>query len=80
MPLIVPGVAAGALFAFAISFDELIVALFVAGPEQYTLPRQMLSGLHELLSPTICAAAVLVTAVSLLLFGGSQVFRLAREG
>ncbi len=80
LPLIMPGVAAGALFAFAISFDELIVALFVAGPEQYTLPRQMLSGLHELLSPTICAAAVLVTAVSLLLFGGSQVFRLAREG
>ncbi len=80
LPLIAPGIATGALFAFAISFDELIVALFVAGPEQYTLPRQMLAGLHELLSPTICAAAVLLTAVSLLLFGGSQMLRVAREG
>lgn len=65
LPLIGPAVAAGALFAFAISFDELIVALFIAGPEQFTLPRQMLAGLREFLSPTIAAAAVLVTLVSL---------------
>jgi putative spermidine/putrescine transport system permease protein len=67
LPQIAPAVAAGGLFAFATSFDELIVALFVAGPEQFTLPRQMLAGLREFLSPTITAAAVLLTLVSLLL-------------
>ena len=44
--------ASGALFAFATSFDELIVALFVASPGQFTLPRQMYAGLREFLSPT----------------------------
>jgi putative spermidine/putrescine transport system permease protein len=75
MPLIAPGIASGALFAFAVSFDELIVALFIAGPEQYTLPRQMLGGLREFLSPTICAAAVVLTAVSLLLLGLTGLLR-----
>jgi len=66
-PMVAPGIAAGALFAFAVSFDEVIVAVFIAGPEQFTLPRQMLAGVREFLSPTICAAAVVLTAVSLLL-------------
>ena len=72
LPQISAAVAAGALFAFATSFDELIVALFIAGPEQFTLPRQMLAGLREFLSPTICAAAVLLTLVSLLLLALHQ--------
>ena len=72
LPLIAPAVGAGALFAFATSFDELIVALFIAGPEQFTLPRQMLAGLREFLSPTVCAAAVLLTLVSLVLLGLHQ--------
>ena len=72
LPQIAPAVAAGGLFAFATSFDELIVALFIAGPEQFTLPRQMLAGLREFLSPTITAAAVLLTLVSLLLLALHQ--------
>jgi putative spermidine/putrescine transport system permease protein len=78
MPLIAPAVASGALFAFAVSFDELIVALFIAGPEQYTLPRQMLAGLREFLSPTICAAAVVLTAVSLALLSLTGLVRSRR--
>jgi putative spermidine/putrescine transport system permease protein len=69
MPLVGPALAAGALFAFATSFDELVVALFIAGPGQYTLPRQMLAGLREYLSPTIAAAAVILSAVSVVLLG-----------
>ena len=57
LPLIAPGVISGALFAFATSFDEVVVTLFLAGPEQATLPRQMFSGIRENLSPTIAAAA-----------------------
>ena len=50
MPLILPGVISGALFAFVTSFDEVIVILFIGGPEQRTLPRQMFSGIRELIS------------------------------
>ena len=75
LPLIAPGVATGALFAFATSFDELVVALFVSGPEQFTLPRQMYAGLREFLSPTIAAAAVLLIVCSLLLLGLNEYIR-----
>ena len=67
LPLIAPGVISGALFAFATSFDEVVVTLFLAGPEQATLPRQMFSGIRENLSPTIAAAATLLIAFSVLL-------------
>ena len=75
LPLIAPGVATGALFAFATSFDELVVALFIAGPGQFTLPRQMYAGLREFLSPTIAAAAVVVIAVSILLLAVNEIIR-----
>ena len=67
LPLIAPGVISGALFAFATSFDEVVVTLFLAGPEQVTLPRQMFSGIRENLSPTIAAAATLLIGFSILL-------------
>ena len=57
----------GALFAFATSFDEVVVTLFLAGPEQITLPRQMFSGIRENLSPTIAAAATLLIGFSIAL-------------
>ncbi len=60
LPLISPGVAAGAIFAFVTSFDEVVIALFLAGSEQRTLPRQMWSGLREQISPTITAVATLL--------------------
>jgi len=64
MPLIRPGVISGALFAFVTSFDEVVVILFLAGPEQRTIPREMFSGLREQISPTILAVAVLLVALS----------------
>jgi putative spermidine/putrescine transport system permease protein len=63
-PLIWPGLMTGALFAFATSFDELVMALFLASPELRTLPRQIFSGVSESISPTIAAAAVVLVAVS----------------
>jgi putative spermidine/putrescine transport system permease protein len=65
LPLIWPGVASGALFAFAASFDELVITLFVASPTQRTLPRQIFSGISESISPTVTAAAVVLGAVSI---------------
>lgn len=61
LPVIAPGVISGALFAFATSFDEVVVTLFLAGPQQVTLPRQMFTGIRENISPTIAAVATLLT-------------------
>ena len=69
LPLLAPAIGAGAVFAFTISFDELIVALFIAGPDQFTLPRQMLASARDTLSPTLAVAAVLVSGASLALLG-----------
>jgi putative spermidine/putrescine transport system permease protein len=66
LPLILPGVASGAVFAFATSFDEVVVSLLLAGPEQRTLPREMFSGVRENLSPSITAVAFLLTLLSTL--------------
>ncbi len=67
LPLILPGVVSGALFAFVTSFDELVVVLFLASPQQRTLPRQIFSGVSENVSPTIVAAAVVLAVVSMAL-------------
>lgn len=64
MPNISPGIASGAMFAFATSLDEVVVVLFVAGPEHRTLPRQMFAGIREHLSPTILAAATVLIIVA----------------
>ena len=61
LPVIAPGVISGALFAFATSFDEVVVTLFLAGPTQVTLPRQMFTGIRENINPTIAAVATLLT-------------------
>lgn len=64
LPVIAPGVISGALFAFATSFDEVVVTLFVAGADQTTLPRQMFTGIRENISPTIAALATILVAFS----------------
>jgi putative spermidine/putrescine transport system permease protein len=64
LPLILPGVVSGALFAFVTSFDEVVVALLLAGPGQRTLPREMFNGIRESITPTITAAATILIVVS----------------
>ena len=69
LPLIAPGVASGALFAFATSFDEVVAVLFMGGIDQRTIPRQMWSGIREQISPAILAVATFLIAFALLLMG-----------
>jgi len=64
IPLIRPGVISGGLFAFVTSFDEVVLVIFLAGPEQRTIPRQMFSGLREQINPTILAVATLLVVLS----------------
>jgi putative spermidine/putrescine transport system permease protein len=75
LPLILPAILAGGVFAFSASFDELLVALFVSGVSSRTLPRQMWEQLQLELSPTIAAASVVILLVSVGLLGCLMLFR-----
>ncbi len=79
MPLILPGVISGALFAFITSFDEVVVVLFVGSAAQTTLPWQMFLGLREQISPTILAVATVLIALSILLLATVEVLRRRSE-
>lgn len=67
LPLALPGIVSGAAFAFATSIDEVVVTLFVAGPNQRTLARQMFASIRENISPAIAAAALLLIVGTLCL-------------
>ena len=75
MPLIRPGVISGALFAFITSFDEVVVILFMAGPQQRTIPRQMFSGLREQINPSILAIATLLIILSIIMLVTIELLR-----
>lgn len=75
LPIVAPGVMAGALMAFVTSFDEIVIALFIAGPAQRTLPRQMFTGIREEINPTIIAASVAVILVTLFLLLLTELLR-----
>ncbi len=79
IPLIRPGVISGGLFAFVTSFDEVVVVLFLAGPEQRTIPRQMFSGLREQINPTILAVATLLIVISVALLVTLEILRRRSE-
>jgi putative spermidine/putrescine transport system permease protein len=79
MPLIIPGVVSGGLFAFITSFDEVVAVLFLASPEQRTIPRQMWSGIREQISPTILAVATLLVILSIILLTVLELLRRRSE-
>ena len=79
MPLILPGVISGALFAFITSFDEVVVVLFVGSASQKTLPWQMFTGLREQISPTILAVATVLIAISIALLTTLELLRRRSE-
>ncbi|MEL6218239.1 MAG: ABC transporter permease [Pseudomonadota bacterium] len=79
MPLIVPGVISGGLFAFITSFDEVVVVLFLGSASQKTLPWQMFTGLREQISPTILAVATIMVTFSILLLATVEILRRRSE-
>ena len=79
MPLILPGVISGGLFAFITSFDEVVAVLFLASPEDKTIPRQMWSGIREQISPTILAVATILVAISICLLTVLELLRRRSE-
>ena len=79
MPLILPGVISGGLFAFITSFDEVVVVMFVGSTNQKTLPWQMFTGLREQISPTILAVATILVAISIALLITIEMLRRRSE-
>ena len=79
MPLILPGVISGALFAFITSFDEVVIVLQMADVEQRTIPRQMFSGIREQISPTILAVATILVIISIGLLTTVEMLRRRSE-
>lgn len=66
LPIAAPGLMASALFAFLISFDELIVAIFLSSPVLNTLPKKLWDGIRLELDPTLAAVSTILVVVSLL--------------
>ena len=78
LPLIAPGMFAAAIFAFTTSFDEIVVAMLLAGVEQKTLPLKMFEGVRDHISPAITAAATLLVLTSIVLLGVVEALRRQR--
>lgn len=79
MPLILPGVISGALFAFITSFDEVVVVKFVGSIQQATIPWRMFEGLREEISPVILAVATILVIVSIALLTTVELLRRRSE-
>jgi putative spermidine/putrescine transport system permease protein len=79
LPLILPGVISGALFAFVTSFDEVVAVLFIAGPDQQTIPRQMWNGIREQISPAILSVATILVLISISLLATVELLRRRSE-
>jgi len=79
MPLILPGVISGALFAFVTSFDEVVVVLFIGGLDEQTIPRQMWNGIREQISPAILSVATILVIISTLLLATVELLRRRSE-
>ena len=79
MPLILPGVISGALFAFITSFDEVVVVMFVGSVEQITIPKQMWAGLRQETSPVILCMATCLVFLSIALLTTVELLRRRSE-
>ncbi len=73
LPIIRPSILTGGLFAFAISFDEVVVSLFISGNPMRTLPVQMFRSITTDVDPTIAAAATMLLLATVLLVAVSVV-------
>lgn len=74
IPVILPGLVGGMVFAFAVSFDEVVIAYFLQGPDATTLPVRIFLNLQYNLTPVVAAVSTLLLLVTLLLLGMQMVF------
>ena len=80
IPVIRPAILSGAAFAFLMSFDEVVIAIFVGGPDATTLPKRMWETIRFEIDPTLTAISSLLTCLAVLILIGAEVVRRAFEG
>jgi putative spermidine/putrescine transport system permease protein len=77
LPLMSRGIVVGAIFAFLTSFDEMVLAIFLSGPETVTLPKRMWDGIRFDVNPTLAAAStILIVASTILVLLVEAVYRI----
>ena len=79
MPLILPGIISGALFAFITSFDEVVIVMFMASIDQLTIPKQMWAGIRQEISPVILCMATCLVVLSIFLLTTVELLRRRSE-
>ena len=79
MPLILPGVISGGLFAFITSFDEVVIVMFMASIDQLTIPKQMWAGIRQEISPVILCMATCLVILSIVLLTTVELLRRRAE-
>jgi mannopine transport system permease protein len=79
LPMTLPGIAAGAAFAFIISLDEAVVSFFLSGVSVKTLTRKLFEDIDYSLSPVIASASTLLVVVSLTVMGAIEIARRAAK-
>ncbi len=80
LPLILPGVLGGAIFAFITSFDEVVLSIFLAGPEVKTLPVRIWEEIRVELTPVVAVAATVMMALALVGWGIARLAGTRRDG
>jgi ABC-type spermidine/putrescine transport system permease subunit II len=80
LPAILPAVVSGAAFAFLVSFDEVVLAIFLGGPTTTTLPKRMWESVRFEIDPTLTAISTLLVLIPIVLFAGVELMRRARAG
>ncbi|MGY2066525.1 ABC transporter permease [Blastococcus sp. SYSU DS0619] len=78
VPLIMPGIASGFVFAFVTSLDEVVIALFLQSPSFETLPVRMYEGVTSDIDPTVAVASTLMVLATLIALLIPEVLRLRR--
>jgi putative spermidine/putrescine transport system permease protein len=79
LPNILPGVFGGGVFAFLVSFDEVVISVFLAGFRAKTLPVKMWETIRLEFTPVVAVAATLIVVLTVLLMGAVQVWRRGRR-
>ena len=79
VPIVMPGMLSGGAIAFAISFDDIVVVLFVTSRAIYTLPKRIWNGIQDHLDPTIAVVAALLITVTFFIVLAKHLIEKYRE-
>jgi len=77
IPLLLPGIVAGAMLAFTLSLDDFVISFFTAGPESVTLPLFIFAAVRRGVTPQIHALSTLVVLITVVMIIGME--RLTRK-